>query len=147
MKKIFIKAKILPLFILLFVVSCNVGANSGSTLPKSPEKSAENNTEEYDRRELNALKKEIEEEANKENCTNPKDWEYTAMGSKPCGGPHLYVAYPKKIKTSILPKIEMYTDKEREFNKKYNIQSDCMLLNEPIGIKCKAGKAELIITQ
>lgn len=147
MKKLILQAKVLSVFSLFVMVSCNAEGNNSSILLKNIEKSARESSQENDKKELIALKKKIEEETAKEGCTNPGDWEYAAMGSKSCGGPQFYIAYPKKMKTRILTKIKDYTKKEQAFNKKYNVQSDCLFVSEPTEIICKDGKIELITAQ
>jgi len=66
------------------------------------------------------------------------------MGVKSCGGPQQYLAYPKKMESSVLPRINEYTDKVRIFNEKYNIMSDCMVIPAPTSLKCVNGKIRLI---
>jgi hypothetical protein len=86
----------------------------------------------------------IESEVTKEKCTDATEWAFAPMGAKSCGGPQLYIAYPKKMEKSILSRIDDYTEKVKAFNQKYGIMSDCMMVNPPTAIKCIKGKAELI---
>lgn len=126
------------------LVSCNTTKNVNTNLPKDiSERPADENSQKYDETQLEKLRSEIEKEIAQESCTNPDDWKTAPMGTKACGGPKTYIAYPKKLETTILPKIEDYNSKEAEFNKKYSIVSDCAMIAEPTGIKCNDGKAEV----
>jgi hypothetical protein len=77
-------------------------------------------------------------------CTNPEEWSFTAIGSKGCGGPTGYIPYSLKINTSeFLIKVENYNTKQVEYNKKWNIVSDCMVVSPPFGVVCIDGKPTL----
>lgn len=129
------------------MASCGTTKNADidTNLPKDvSEKPLDENNQKYDRAQLDKLKAEIEGQIAKEKCNNPDDWAYSPIGSKACGGPLTFIAYPKKLHDVILPKIEEYTLKMTEFNKKYNIISDCMMAVEPTSIKCENGQAVLV---
>lgn len=71
-------------------------------------------------------------------CTDSNNWDFVAFGSKACGGPQGYIAYSKTIDVqSFLQKVQAYTEAERLFNIKWDIVSDCALINEPIGVACE----------
>ncbi|HPZ25276.1 MAG TPA: hypothetical protein PKV58_05060, partial [Kaistella sp.] len=58
------------------------------TLPKDISQKPDNNiSQQSDREKLSALIKEIEKLANSETCNDVADWNFAAIGSKPCGGP------------------------------------------------------------
>lgn len=98
-----------------------------------------------DRQELEDLMKEIHALANSETCTNPEEWSFTAVGSKACGGPQTYIAYPNSIDTvKFLALVKEYTAAEDRYNKKHEITSDCMFVMPPDGVQCQDGKAVLI---
>lgn len=135
---------VITLCITLALASCGT-KNAMDNLPKDiSERPADENSKKYDEVQLEKAKAVIESEIAKEKCTNPDDWKAAPMGSKACGGPKFYIAYPKTMETDILSKIENYNKKETEFNTKYGITSDCSVIEEPQAIKCKNGKAELI---
>jgi len=65
------------------------------------------------------------------------------VGSKACGGPQLYLPYSREIDVEeFLLKVQRYTKAEKEFNKKWNVVSDCAVLPEPIGVECIDGQAK-----
>ncbi|WBV61715.1 hypothetical protein PFY12_06220 [Chryseobacterium camelliae] len=129
----------------LFAVSCKTVVNDDANLPKDiSERPADENSQKYDQARLDKIKSAIEEEIAKEECKEAADWTFSPIGSKACGGPISYIAYPKKIENSVLPKIQSYTNVMSEYNKKYNITSDCMMAAEPTSVKCENGKAVLV---
>ncbi len=94
---------------------------------------------------LNELYLEIRELAQGEACVDAGEWAYTAIGSKACGGPADYIAYPLSIDVeSFLEKVEQYTAMQEDFNETWGIVSDCALPAAPIGIECVEGAAQLI---
>lgn len=98
-----------------------------------------------ERADLNRLKAEIEKMAGQTPCNNVADWTFVAMGAKPCGGPTHYIAYSNKIDTELfLNKVATYEAKEKAFNVKWNIASDCMLIGPPKTIECVGDKARLV---
>jgi len=130
-----------------FTISSCASSNSGDStnLPKDiSERPADESSKKYDEANLDKLKSIIESEIAKEKCTAASEWTFAPMGSKACGGPVSYIAYPKKLEVSVLRKIEHYTQTMSEFNKKYNITSDCMMIAEPTGLRCQGEKAVLI---
>lgn len=132
----------------LSLASCNSAKNvDNSNLPKDiSERPANEDSQKYDQAQLDKIKSSIETEISKEKCTNANDWAFAPMGAKACGGPQFYIAYPKKMEATILPKIEDYSEKVKAFNQKYKVMSDCMMVNPPTSIKCVNGKAELVNT-
>lgn len=139
------KIPILALFMVLLTASCSSVKNTDATLPKDiSERPADENSQKYDQAQLDKLKASIESEISKEKCTDASEWTFAPMGAKGCGGPQLYIAYPKKMESSILPKINDYTAKVIAFNQKYSTVSDCMMVMPPASIKCVKGKAELV---
>jgi len=134
------------LLVSLTLASCKSAQNNDpADMPKDiSERPSDESSEKYDEAQLDKLKDYIVSMAEKQKCSNAADWAFSPFGSKACGGPITYIAYPKKDEAAILPKIKEYATKMSEFNKKYNITSDCMLAAEPIGVKCQAEKAVLI---
>lgn len=129
----------------LMITSCGTAKKANENLPKDiAERPADENSQKYDQAQLDKIKASIQSEIAKEKCTDVNEWAFAPMGAKSCGGPQLYIAYPKKSEETILKKINDYTEKVKAFNQKYGIMSDCMMINPPTGIKCVSGKAELI---
>lgn len=145
MKKFLLHIPVIVLCTTLTLVSCNSTKNLDTNLPIDiANRPVDEDSQKYDQAQLDKLKASIESEAKGEECTNGSDWTFAAMGVKSCGGPQQYIAYPIKIETSILPRINEYTDKIRIFNEKYNITSDCMVIPPPSYVKCIKGEARLI---
>ncbi|TDX94325.1 hypothetical protein BCF50_0089 [Chryseobacterium daecheongense] len=143
----FMKKAFLYIPVIAFaIVSCkSTNTADPNTLPKDiSERPADENSQKYDNNQLEKIKAGIDSEIAKEKCTDPSEWAFSPIGSKACGGPVTYIAYPKKLEASILPKIQEYTSKMAEYNKKYNITSDCMMANEPTSIRCEDEKAVLV---
>ncbi|WP_415328816.1 hypothetical protein [Chryseobacterium sp. MMS23-Vi53] len=139
------KIPVLALCTVLFMASCSSTKNANTNLPIDiSERPADENSQKYDQAQLDKIKASIETEISKEKCENANDWAFAPMGAKACGGPQSYIAYPKKLEATILTKINDYTEKVKAFNQKYNIMSDCMMVNPPTSIKCVKGKAELV---
>lgn len=145
MKKFFLPIPLVILCTTLTLISCNTSKHLNTNLPIDiANRPADEDSQKYDQAQLDRLKASIESEATGEKCSNASEWTFAAMGVKSCGGPQQYIAYPKKIESSILPRINEYTDKVRVFNEKYNIVSDCVMIMPPTSIKCIKEEARLI---
>lgn len=145
MKKFLLPIHTIVLCATLTLISCNSTKNLDTNLPIDiANRPVDEDSQKYDQAQLDKLKASIESEAKGEECTNGSDWTFSPMGVKSCGEPQQYIAYPKKIETSILPRISEYTDKVRVFNEKYNIISDCTVIPPPSYVKCIKGEARLI---
>jgi hypothetical protein len=73
------------------------------------------------------------------------NWNFTAIGSKPCGGPEKYIPYSLQINTAeFLNKVNLYNIAEMEFNEKWDISSNCDLVTKPKSVVCINGKATLV---
>jgi hypothetical protein len=139
------KIPVLTVFVALFLASCTSTKNVDAHLPKDvSERPLDENSQKYDQAQLDILKTSIESEISKEKCTDATEWTFAPIGAKACGGPQFYIAYPKKMETAILAKINDYTEKVKAFNQKYGITSDCMMIMPPTSIQCVNGKAELV---
>lgn len=77
-------------------------------------------------------------------CTNESDWTFMAIGSKACGGPEGYIAFPKSIAQTVMPQIESYTQARKEFDIKWGMASDCAYAVPPSKVTCNNGKPELV---
>lgn len=145
MKNSLIKFSAIALISAFTVTSCTSANSADTNLPKDiSERPADESSKKYDEANLDKLKSIIESEIAKEKCTAASEWTFAPMGAKACGGPVSYIAYPKKLETSILRKIENYTQTMSDFNKKYGITSDCMMIAEPTGLRCQGEKAVLV---
>ena len=97
-------------------------------------------SQEEDQQYLLDMFAEIEALANSEQCINASEWLITAIGAKACGGPTGYIAYSNKIDTTFfLQKVKEYTTAQDEFNKKWNVVSDCSIPQEPLSVTCVEG--------
>lgn len=80
-----------------------------------------------------------------EPCTDETEWEFVAYGSKACGGPQGYIAYPTTIDVeAFLQLVENYTTEEAIFNENYNIVSTCEVTPSPIDVSCENGEPVFI---
>ncbi|WP_029269242.1 hypothetical protein [Flavobacterium sp. KJJ] len=119
----------------LFFVSC-----SNDRIDNSDAK-------ENDMQQLEKMYQEIVtlSKVNSETCTDSKDWDFTAIGAKACGGPEKFIVYSKKINTAeFLAKVKTYTDARVAFNVKWNIFSTCDIVSPPAGVGCVDGKPTLL---
>lgn len=99
------------------------------------------NPQESEQRELEEMFSRIQELASKEECTDPDNWSYIAYGEKACGGPLGYIAYSKEIDVQEFKSlVEQHRSRMDEFNKKWDLSSDCSLPPEPLGVRCENGK-------
>ena len=82
---------------------------------------------------------------NSELCTDANQWDFTAIGTKACGGPEGYIAYSKKTdKETFLAKVKTYTDAQAAFNVKWNVSSTCDVVIPPARVECVEGKPKLL---
>jgi len=144
-KKLFFHIPAIVLCTTITLVSCNTSKNANTNLPIDiADRPADEESQKYEQAQLDRLKASIESEVSGEKCTDANEWTFAPMGSKSCGGPQQYIAYPKKIEETFLPRVNEYTDKVKAFNEKYNIMSDCMMITPPTSLKCINGKIRLI---
>lgn len=131
--------------ILLGIISCKSKKINLETLPKdiALKKSLNENYPE-DSATLNSLQVEIVNMIAEKTCEDASQWKISPMGSKPCGGPAYFIAYPKELEEELLPKIKTYSIQESGFNEKYGIVSNCVMEIEPAGIACENGKAVFV---
>lgn len=79
-------------------------------------------------------------------CTDASDWDFVAYGSKACGGPQGYIAYPTTVidVDAFLSMVEDYTLQEQVYNEIHGIVSTCDVPAEPIGVICENGAPVLL---
>ena len=93
-----------------------------------------------DEKKLAELYADIKTMAHQFNCVDAGEWKFTAIGSKACGGATGYIAYSIKIDTGVfLQKTKEYTAQQAEFNKKWDVYSDCSLIIAPKSVTCENG--------
>lgn len=125
-------------------LSCASKIKNPETLPKDiVMKKVLNKNYSTDSTSLKVMRDEIENTIGDKTCEDASKWKVAAIGTKSCGGPAKYIAYPIELEASILPKIKNYTAQQSGFNEKYGIISDCLVEKEPTGILCENGKAVL----
>ncbi|HMR18012.1 MAG TPA: hypothetical protein PKA53_01820 [Sphingobacterium sp.] len=106
---------------------------------------SESRLQAVDKADLAELLKEIKGQIDTAVCTDPETWSFTALGSKACGGPQMYIAYPHTIDTVVfLALAKQYTHAEQAYNKKHGIVSNCMMVMPPEGIVCEGEKPVLV---
>lgn len=113
--------------------------NLPKPLPERPKDNPDNGSlTAEESQEMETLKAEILTISKSEKCTNGSDWKSVGLGVKACGGPASYIAYSVKIdEAKFLEKVDLYNQKSTEYNKKYNLVSDCMLVMPPERIECE----------
>ncbi|WP_148042753.1 hypothetical protein [Pedobacter jejuensis] len=95
--------------------------------------------------ELKLLMSDILKMSDQISCDNAADWRIVPIGAKGCGGASSFIAYSAKIDTALfLQKVEQYTQKEKAFNEKWKLYSDCALIIAPKRIECVNGKPKLV---
>lgn len=77
------------------------------------------------------------------NCTSSCN--YIALGSKPCGGPWEYIAYPSNINETILTEmVKEYNQMENNYNIQNGLISDCAMVMPPNEVNCVNGICKII---
>lgn len=111
------------------------------------ENEEETTTQEEDQAKLEMMYKEIIDLslADTQSCTDSKDWDFTGIGSRACGGVQAYIVYSKKINTAqFLSKVKKYTELNTAYNKKWGVSSICSVEIPPKKIECVDGKPKMI---
>lgn len=98
----------------------------------------------HDMETMQKIRTEIDDLILSVNCTNTDDWRISPFGSKACGGPASFLAYPISLEEKILPKIVEFNRRSSEYNLKYGIISDCAVTPAPSGLRCENGTAVLV---
>ncbi len=102
-------------------------------------------TQEMHQKKLEAMYTELTRLSQSIECANADEWSFTGIGAKACGGVTTYIAYSSKIDTvSFLNKAKEYTSAMADYNKRWNIRSDCSLITPPSEIICEEGKPKLV---
>ena len=77
-------------------------------------------------------------------CDDASAWRSTPLGSKPCGGPVEYIAYPKESESAVLKLVTRYTTLNARYNRQNKLRSDCIMVTPPLEIRCENGKPVLV---
>lgn len=102
-------------------------------------------SKEDDEQEMSTLRREIDKLTEQVSCEQASDWKFVPIGSKPCGGATGYVAYAAKIDEPLfLKKVAIYTQKQKAFNVKWSLASDCAIQSPPKSIECVNGKPKFV---
>ena len=121
--------KLCMLFVLLQSFQCE---NSNDNMIITPEQLAQK-------------RQEILDYITDFSCENANGCSAIAFGSKPCGGPREYLAYPNTVNQNVL---EVMVNDYNQMDNKYNIQtnavSDCMAVMPPNTIDCINGVCTII---
>lgn len=118
-----------------------------SQMPKRNPVAAVDSERKIDENNMLKLRTEIEDLINEEHCTDAKDWRISPLGSKACGGPASYIAYPIKLEREILPKITEFNRQSSAYNLEYGAMSDCAVTASPTKIVCESGRAVLVYSE
>ncbi|MGM0933564.1 MAG: hypothetical protein ACQEWD_08990 [Bacteroidota bacterium] len=103
------------------------------------------NSQQADRKELDLQLEEIKDFISRKSCDEENRCDFIAVGSKACGGPKTYLLFSSSINRQKLEElVENYNKAESDFNRKYGIVSDCMLVTPPEKIGCVNGKCETL---
>lgn len=131
--------------LLLSLVACKP-KQTADTLPKdaaekpaySTDKSTPASSEKIAKR-LAELRVEFEKIKN-EPCTDAASWKFAPVGSKSCGGPQFYTAFPIAKEAETQKLISEYTQLDAEFQRINQLLSDCSLVEAPAELQCVNGK-------
>lgn len=89
--------------------------------------------------ELDSLKKQIIQIAEKSTCSEASTCTFTGLGSKPCGGPWEYLVYSTSVDTATLNSlITQYNEKEHILNITSKRVSDCAIAQAPDSVVCQS---------
>ncbi|MCP4706166.1 MAG: hypothetical protein GY865_16325 [candidate division Zixibacteria bacterium] len=98
------------------------------------------NTQDEDLMELNSLYSQIENIIGDAASDDPANCRVIGIGAKPCGGHWKYKVYSVQDTDTLLLSaiVELHYQKEKAFNHKWGICSDCMAVGPP-RLACEDG--------
>jgi len=97
-----------------------------------------NTTQEQEAQYIQQLYTEIQTMASSVPCENESQWNFTSYGSKACGGPVGFIAYPNTIDVNqFLQKVAAHRIAQENYNEKWQIASDCAAPVQPIDVVCE----------
>ncbi|SER24251.1 hypothetical protein [Pedobacter rhizosphaerae] len=124
------KSKLIILSFIVIIFSCK--------------DTAELRDKERDEQKLAEEYAEIQRLSLSTNCEDAKDWTFTSIGSRACGGPASYIAYSTKIDVNaFLDLIKLYSAHQYQYNQKWGVISPCSIIIPPTGVICENGKPKL----
>ncbi|MEN8125564.1 MAG: hypothetical protein ABFR32_10580 [Bacteroidota bacterium] len=98
-------------------------------------------TQEVQKEALEELAEEIKAIADESICSDEYSCDFIGFGSKPCGGFWSYLVYSNSIDTvNLVTKVKEYNKMEKQYNQKWGIMSDCMVVMPPTSVACENGK-------
>lgn len=79
--------------------------------------------------------------ARQDGCSDATGCATMALGVKACGGPKEYLVYcsARTNREELTAAVELVNRLEREFNERYDVASDCMMVLEP-GVAVEGGR-------
>lgn len=94
-----------------------------------------------DRERLDSLDGVARSLARTEGCSSVDGCATIALGAKACGGPREYLVYCRTgtDTASLMRTVELVNRLEREFNQRYEVVSNCMMMMEP-GVALEGGR-------
>lgn len=94
-----------------------------------------------DRVRIDSLMSRARSLARAEGCSDASSCRAAALGWKACGGPKEYVVYcaASSDTAELARTVELVSRLDREYNERYGVVSDCMLLMEP-GVGVEGGR-------
>ncbi|MDQ8003167.1 MAG: hypothetical protein REI64_00130 [Pedobacter sp.] len=125
-----------PNLFLYLIIICTIAFMSSCDKEKTQAK---------DQQELEQLFNQIKGIAESSTCGQNQELKYIAIGAKACGGPTSYLGYSSSINVSEFENmVAKYTEMQQNYNKKWNVISDCMALAPPKSVTCENGKPKLV---
>ena len=121
--------KILLILLPLLIMNCYVTDNK--------------TTQKDDKRALDIFADKITVLTEQSVCSNKFTCEYIGFGSKACGGFQSYLVYSNSIDVpELLIKVKTYNEMEKQYNQKWGIISECMVVMPPKSVVCENGKCK-----
>ncbi|MEN8186556.1 MAG: hypothetical protein ABFR05_05450 [Bacteroidota bacterium] len=100
-------------------------------------------TQEVEKKALEELADEIRAIADESVCSAEYSCDFIGFGSKPCGGHWSYLVYSNSIDVvEFIARVKAYNILEEEYNKKWDVFSDCMAVMPPSATTCENGKCK-----
>lgn len=90
-----------------------------------------------DREAMQQIHQELQIQILSVPCTEASDWRISVFGSKSCGGPAAFIAYPVQLEDEVLLKISDYNRRSSAYNLKYGIVDDCEVEPAPSSVECR----------
>lgn len=96
-------------------------------------------------KQLEQKRQEIVNYINSFTCSETIGCNYIAFGSKPCGGPRMFLVFPNSIDLTLLNDMVInYNEMDRLHNIQTSAISDCAVPLPPSEIKCINGVCTIV---